>query len=68
METLHVAWLFSVMSHIVKLSLYRAANDPYKCSDRADDNAALQRQHKQRLESDVIANYRTLARSERGAS
>ena len=68
METLHVAWRFSVMSHIVKLSLHRVTNDPYKCFDRADDNAALQRQHKQRLESDVIANYRTLAGSERGAS
>lgn len=65
---LHVVWRFSVMPHIVKLSLHRAANDPDKCSDRADDNAALQRQHKQRLESDLIANYRTVAGSERGAS
>ena len=68
METLHVAWRFSVMSHIVKLSLHRVTNDPDKWFDRADNNAALQRQHKQRRETDVIANYRTLARSERGAS
>ena len=68
METLQVAGRFSVMSHIVKLSLHRAENDPYKWLDRADHNAALYRQHKQRLESDLIANYRTLAGSERGAS
>ena len=41
METLHIVWLFSVMPHIVKLSLYRAENDPYKWFDRADNNAAL---------------------------
>ena len=56
------------MSHIVKLSLYRVTNDPDKWFDRAENNVALQRQHKQRLDSDVIANYRTLAGSERGAS
>ena len=39
METLQVAWLFSVMTHIVKLSLQREANDPYKWFDRADNNA-----------------------------